>query len=289
MPPFLKTDSLHRTCAQCNKDTELRACSECKVRWYCSKQCQKNDWPIHKKSCSDSGITKLILNFCGDKKLSVCLKQCLAKALDLAHGDRLDGLFAVHIDVAIEPVDIQDFAAVFLGRPHREQIPGMLQVNRILAPTAAELQDLQAELREQWRRARERANSKGFTHDAIVLVQLTERVTGKTTTATIHVPSTLLEALQTLPTIPFPNPTTGLVEYVPVTVDGLVLIMNRFIRADHENKKGLRKTMGPRDIQTIRDAATEVHSEPADILRQKMATDPLFKALLARRQVSQGQ
>jgi hypothetical protein len=59
-------------------------------------------------------------------------------------------------------------------------------------------------------------------------VQLTERVTGKTTTATIHVPSTLLEALQTLPTIPFPNPTTGLVEYVPVTVDGLVLCVKQF-------------------------------------------------------------
>jgi len=49
--PFL----LAVRCANCRKtekkSKEFRKCSRCKMVHYCSKSCQKEDWPNHKKIC----------------------------------------------------------------------------------------------------------------------------------------------------------------------------------------------------------------------------------------------
>jgi endogenous inhibitor of DNA gyrase (YacG/DUF329 family) len=42
-------------CAVCGKaaaqEEKLRVCSGCKVVPYCSKQCQMDDWKLHKQAC----------------------------------------------------------------------------------------------------------------------------------------------------------------------------------------------------------------------------------------------
>ncbi|KAL1718149.1 hypothetical protein EV715DRAFT_201727 [Schizophyllum commune] len=41
------------TYVKCNKPGELRKCSKCQLAWYCSRDCQKADWPEHRKTCKD--------------------------------------------------------------------------------------------------------------------------------------------------------------------------------------------------------------------------------------------
>lgn len=39
-------------CYNCNKVTkDIKACSGCKVTYYCSRECQKKDWSMHKREC----------------------------------------------------------------------------------------------------------------------------------------------------------------------------------------------------------------------------------------------
>lgn len=40
------------SCAFCKlKNIALSKCSRCKCTWYCSKECQRSHWKVHKKSC----------------------------------------------------------------------------------------------------------------------------------------------------------------------------------------------------------------------------------------------
>jgi len=41
-----------RWCGSCGKDEALHMCSACSVACYCSQECQKRHWKIHKEICS---------------------------------------------------------------------------------------------------------------------------------------------------------------------------------------------------------------------------------------------
>lgn len=50
---WTKSNSTIRRCQYCFKtDEKLSKCSRCKVVHYCSKECQKQDWKIHKVYCN---------------------------------------------------------------------------------------------------------------------------------------------------------------------------------------------------------------------------------------------
>ena len=41
-------------CSRCSQPATLR-CSRCQSSWYCSKDCQRSDWPLHKNTvCNDA-------------------------------------------------------------------------------------------------------------------------------------------------------------------------------------------------------------------------------------------
>ncbi|KAJ6539733.1 hypothetical protein B0H19DRAFT_371039 [Mycena capillaripes] len=46
-------------CYRCKKpgDPKLRTCARCRIARYCSPECQKNDWPLHKGNCTDHKTT----------------------------------------------------------------------------------------------------------------------------------------------------------------------------------------------------------------------------------------
>jgi hypothetical protein len=61
-----QTEDEQRICGSCNKLTKGVRCGGCKAIYYCDKQCQEVDWPIHKTRCrsKDFDLTEAIQVFC---------------------------------------------------------------------------------------------------------------------------------------------------------------------------------------------------------------------------------
>ncbi|SGY65901.1 BQ5605_C004g02604 [Microbotryum silenes-dioicae] len=55
----LDEQALARHCPACNRyesildEHRFKRCAKCRKRYYCSAQCQKDDWPSHKLDCKD--------------------------------------------------------------------------------------------------------------------------------------------------------------------------------------------------------------------------------------------
>ncbi|KAF9477095.1 hypothetical protein BDN70DRAFT_995202 [Pholiota conissans] len=64
-----RSKGIKAVCKHCEAPQDdgvhLKRCSKCNSASYCSKECQKKDWPIHKKECTVVNFTveKLIRNF----------------------------------------------------------------------------------------------------------------------------------------------------------------------------------------------------------------------------------
>ncbi|KAJ6484830.1 hypothetical protein C8R45DRAFT_999388 [Mycena sanguinolenta] len=98
----------------------MRRCGKCQAAFYCSKECQSRDWPVHKQMCGDPGLTKrlpkLIRNLILCPMLLIPLQCCLILTFDLFQRARCDEFLLARVDVAVEPVDIADFADIFSGK-----------------------------------------------------------------------------------------------------------------------------------------------------------------------------
>ncbi|KAE9376054.1 hypothetical protein N431DRAFT_556319 [Stipitochalara longipes BDJ] len=54
--PWQELD-LSKTCDKCGKKSGVKVCSGCKLIAYCSKECQAQSWPTHKKQCRRAQAT----------------------------------------------------------------------------------------------------------------------------------------------------------------------------------------------------------------------------------------
>ncbi|KAJ7241786.1 hypothetical protein C8J57DRAFT_1368668 [Mycena rebaudengoi] len=79
----------------------LRYCSKCQVASYCSKECQKSDWPEHKPICGAAGIPKLIKTLMANPDLLMPLGGCFILAFDLINRARCSEPLVARLDVAV--------------------------------------------------------------------------------------------------------------------------------------------------------------------------------------------
>ncbi|KAJ7301889.1 hypothetical protein DFH08DRAFT_94828 [Mycena albidolilacea] len=183
------------TCMMSEKDLgqQLRTCGKCHTVWYCSKECQTQNWPDHKPTCRESGLPKLIRTLISNEVLQDILHLCFILHFNLLHRSIFDEPFVARVIVAIEPSGILDFAKILLGKGlDKKKVQGMLQFNRFQPATAAQLESLPWH-REMWRRERDRVDSEDFRTDPVALMDIAFACGQHSIAVPVHIHSLAME------------------------------------------------------------------------------------------------
>uniref|UniRef100_A0A915A697 MYND-type domain-containing protein n=1 Tax=Parascaris univalens TaxID=6257 RepID=A0A915A697_PARUN len=72
-------------CLEPDRTTKLEKCAACKSIFYCSRSCQKADWPMHKVECKFSKA----FNSAGDESYRLLLR--IVKKLELGEDGTMAG------------------------------------------------------------------------------------------------------------------------------------------------------------------------------------------------------
>ncbi|KAJ6484834.1 hypothetical protein C8R45DRAFT_999392 [Mycena sanguinolenta] len=261
----------------------MRRCAKCQGVFYCSKECQTRDWPVHKQMCGEAGVAKRLSKLA--KALISCppvllqLQSSFMLAFDLLQHPRCDELLYARVDIAVEPSSLVDLAAILLGKePPRDGVQGMVQINRFTPATAADISS--AEREAAWRRQRAKADSDGFEDDAIGIMDICQADGPLAVAFPVRIPSKMKPVVKGWSdcgcTV---TSSTGEKTTIPYTVENCLQLINMHIRADTKNELLLRTQMRPSDIQIIHDAATNPHTVSALNLQAKLAREHIYQSM----------
>ncbi|KAG0694830.1 hypothetical protein DFH29DRAFT_1006001 [Suillus ampliporus] len=270
-------------CTQCQKTLEkLLKCSKCKGVWYCSKECQKKHWPTHKQACHDversSGALKLFVRmFTANITLTMCIQA--ATVLDCALFDNprvgFDVPFMVRVDIAIEPVEILDFAGLYLNNSNvKEKLQGMVQVNAVFPWDPSTHTPLTPTQLRLWCKARAKSNAAGFSKSPVGLMEFLN-YTAYLITAAFHICDSALNLVRKGEPFTCSSALTGQSEK-PLNTATLLEYINLHIRADKENQLLLRTEMTEQDKEVIRAAGRSEDSPPVSLLKSKMRRERIY-------------
>ncbi|KAF8175858.1 hypothetical protein BJ912DRAFT_1147013 [Pholiota molesta] len=289
-----------RGCTNCGKpgknDNPVKKCAGCGLTYYCSQECQKEHWPIHKPNCSTEygdGIQPLIKCVTGNPMLSHYIQVCLALTFSLHRLHALPAAqrstvrraaLAAHIDVGIEPSAIGEFMRLYTYPEERDPeldadgvaTEGMLQFHNLSRSDAwVPARPLSPTDIAMWRQAREDADADGERDNAVVLVRFVNNFKQMITCLFVVGDEALGQARRNMP-FTMVSAITGKKTDKPLSVATCFEYLNSHIRADKKNQLLLRAPMRECDKELIRDAGRNKDGHAPKMLLLKMSREAVY-------------
>ncbi|KAJ7493841.1 hypothetical protein FB451DRAFT_1491323 [Mycena latifolia] len=241
----------------------LQKCGVCQNVSYCSKACQKKDWPKHKPLCvrwDDTEIFRLWNIFVNNERLLPMLHAAFIHCFDLLRHPTLEQPFFGEVHVGIEPENLGDFVRICRDpTTDTKKMREMFQISglsRVDLPTGN--RSMNEAFQSAWRDAQARpyfqqypTASYGVTR--IVIPGIKNWFMG------IHqIPAETFDMER------------------PADMASCLQYINQHTRYDEKNQIMLRTKLRDIDVEVIKAAAFGSGTMAAQALRAKMATDPTY-------------
>ncbi|KIK97925.1 hypothetical protein PAXRUDRAFT_824426 [Paxillus rubicundulus Ve08.2h10] len=279
-------------CSTCSTARpKLQTCQRCKSVWYCSKECQRKQWPQHKTYCTPAtrskGILKLVESLSVNAAVSVMLQVCAVLDLGLLNDEKKEvGFkvpFMIRVDIGIEPTEVANFVKLcFTDEPVPETVEGLVQVNRFISHVPGRFGHAPLTLTRDklWRTEREKANNNGKSGEPLGLLEFVSD-----SEISLTMPCRIDACAQKFAKYAQPFTTisafTGIQTQKPLTVGNSMEFINLHIRADKQNQLKLRTEMTESDKAIVRGVTDKsVTKDAVRALRGKMARETLYADML---------
>ncbi|KAL4249731.1 MYND-type zinc finger protein samB [Abortiporus biennis] len=226
-------------CSTTSDDQKMLKCAKCEQCWYCSKECQIQDWSHHRSFCrknEDPAIRKLWTNLITNPLLKI----------HSVHGDSAPRNRAVRCNQCCQ----LDDGANLPSNP--KEIEGMVQiyctncdVNRHVTPAPNRM--------EIWRNERERLKAQGHANAHVIILEIKKGNNPQVVALTMPIPPEVLKVAEKRPPFQYRSAMTGKTTYAPMNATTCIEYINKDIRADRYNKYKLRTPMTAADFVIIQE------------------------------------
>jgi len=252
--------NIGHACSNCtklgNENTTLLKCARCKIAWYCSKECQKQQWPIHKRVCNDasSSLPKLINSFVVNPLLSHFLQLAFVLEFKLHEKLIVSKPFLARCDVSIDPADMTYIMRLVMGRVSDAELAqgtqGMLQIKSFIPQENS--QTLDQNRMGIWRNVKKGNEERGLIGRPVGLVDFYMKNTVQTLTVGILIQEDAVERVNEgvgfqMESALLPGRTD-----VKLSRQSCLDFINTHIRSDKGNQLRLRTHMSKQDVEKLR-------------------------------------
>ncbi|KDQ50748.1 hypothetical protein JAAARDRAFT_551243 [Jaapia argillacea MUCL 33604] len=241
--------SMVAMCSRCNKEKkpdEVKFCSRCKIARYCSVECQRSDWPLHKPHCGKASgsekhrdiAMKLAERAAANAVLMDHIDMYSILLFDLLENPANASRYVMHVKCETAPADIMAHLRRMMDGEDRDpSAQVLLSVSEIERVPIEEASPLLQKALEQ---SKAKGVKAGRTSDLVVLVYFTSETGGAATVITArYLPPVMLEYMASGPTMEIHSALLG-VQEIPLNMETLREGFNNTIRMDKENKFKLR-------------------------------------------------
>ncbi|KAF7317273.1 hypothetical protein HMN09_00462600 [Mycena chlorophos] len=246
---------------------KLLKCGKCGIVKYCSKNCQKANWALHKSGCraddSSLALGKIVKTFHSSPLLAVNLMHCFISAFKMTSlpiSCFATVPFFARVDIATEPKEVLDFynLVMALGQAQHGGSPVPDSLYKVCAaPQIHSFEPLPAEVRlpenayAVWRTRREEMNKVGYSHVPLAMCIYAKSHSPRLVEmAMLPVAQPALEEMRRNPKIQ--STVNGQTVIRPANVESLLDVMNLHIRQDLKTL-GFQTTLSKLDIQVLRE------------------------------------